>query len=75
MTTNPFDNVESTYFALVNAEGQYSLWPSFAEVPSGWRIAHGEDSREACLDHIERNWIDMRPASLIAEMERAGQEG
>lgn len=68
--TNPFEDTDASYFALVNDEGQYSLWPAFADVPGGWRIAHGEDSREACLDHIERNWTDMRPKSLIDAMER-----
>jgi MbtH protein len=68
---NPFDDEEATFYALVNDEGQYSLWPTFAEVPAGWEIVHGADSREACLDFIEKNWIDMRPKSLIAEMENS----
>jgi len=67
--TNPFDDDNGRFYALVNDEGQYSLWPTFAEVPSGWRIVFGEDSRQACLDHIEANWTDMRPRSLV-ESER-----
>jgi uncharacterized protein YbdZ (MbtH family) len=66
--TNPFENEDGTYYALVNDEGQYSLWPAFVEVPAGWNIAHGEDRRQACLDFIEQNWTDMRPKSLIEEM-------
>ncbi|OHV48188.1 MbtH family protein [Frankia sp. B2] len=66
--TNPFEDESASYFVLVNDEGQYSLWPVFAEVPGGWSIVHGEDSRKACLDFIEENWTDMRPKSLIAEM-------
>jgi MbtH protein len=62
--TNPFENPDSRYLALVNDEGQYSLWPAGTAVPDGWRIAHGEDSRDACLDHIERTWTDLRPAGL-----------
>jgi MbtH protein len=67
--TNPFENPDGSYFALINDEGQYSLWPTFVDVPDGWRIVHGEDSRQACLDYIEENWTDMRPASLIRDME------
>ncbi len=65
---NPFENEEGRYLALVNEEGQYSLWPTFADVPDGWTVAHEEDSRKACLDFIEENWTDMRPKSLIREM-------
>nr|WSW43262.1 MbtH family protein [Streptomyces sp. NBC_01001] len=69
--TNPFDDPEATYLVLVNDEGQYSLWPAFAEVPAGWAIAHEQDSRQACLDYIETNWTDMRPKSLVDAMENA----
>ncbi|CAL9507815.1 MbtH family protein [Saccharothrix sp. NPDC042600] len=67
--TNPFDDDSGRFYALVNDEGQYSLWPTFAEVPAGWRVVFGEDSREACLAHIEAAWVDMRPRSLV-ESER-----
>ena len=66
--TNPFDE-PGQFLALINDEKQYSLWPTFAEVPSGWSIAHGPEEREACLEFIERAWTDMRPASLIRDME------
>lgn len=66
--TNPFENEDGVYYALVNDEGQYSLWPTFAEIPEGWSVAFGEDNRTACLDFIERTWTDMRPKSLIEEM-------
>lgn len=67
--TNPFENEDGSYFALVNDEGQYSLWPTFADVPVGWTAVYGEDTRAACLGFIEENWTDMRPKSLIKEME------
>ncbi|MFE2428509.1 MbtH family protein [Streptomyces sp. NPDC059373] len=67
---NPFDNEDGVFYALINDEGQYSLWPTFADVPAGWEIAFGEDTRKACLDHIEENWTDMRPKSLIEEMKQ-----
>jgi MbtH protein len=65
--TNPFDEADGRFYALVNHEGQYSLWPTFAEVPAGWRITFGEDSRDACLDFIERSWTDLRPLSARTE--------
>lgn len=63
--TNPFENEDGTYHALVNDEGQYSLWPTFVDVPDGWTIAHEAGTRAACLAFIEENWTDMRPKSLV----------
>ncbi|WP_328872932.1 MbtH family protein [Streptomyces sp. NBC_00287] len=65
---NPFDDEEGLCLVLVNDENQHSLWPSFSDVPAGWTVAHGEDTRKNCLDYVSRNWTDMRPASLIREM-------
>ncbi|MFI5606843.1 MbtH family protein [Amycolatopsis sp. NPDC051903] len=67
--TNPFENPDGTYLVLVNDEGQHSLWPEFVAVPAGWTTACGPDSRQACLDHVERNWTDLRPKSLIEAMD------
>jgi MbtH protein len=66
--TNPFEEENGTYVALINDEGQYSLWPNFIEIPAGWTVDHGPDSRQACLDHINQRWTDMRPKSLIQSM-------
>jgi MbtH protein len=66
--TNPFDDEDGRFLVLRNDEGQYSLWPSFIDVPAGWHVVHEEDSRAACLQYIEDNWTDMRPNSLIASM-------
>lgn len=70
MATNPFEDEDGIYLVLINDEGQHSLWPVFAEVPDGWTVAHPEDTREACIDFIEENWTDMRPKSLIEEMNK-----
>jgi MbtH protein len=70
MTTNPFEDENGIYHVLINDEGQYSLWPSFKEVPLGWKIVHKSDNRAACLEFIEQNWKDMRPRSLIERMEK-----
>ena len=66
--TNPFEDENAMCHVLVNDEGQYSLWPSFKDVPQGWTIAKKSDSRAACLDYINQNWTDMRPNSLIERM-------
>jgi MbtH protein len=72
--SNPFENEDGSYFALINEEAQYSLWPAWADVPAGWTVVHGEDTRQACLDFIEENWTDMRPKSLVEEMKKYDEE-
>ena len=67
--SNPFDDADAKFKVLVNAENQHSLWPVFAEVPAGWTVVFGEDSRTACVEYIEKNWTDMRPTSLIEAMD------
>ncbi|WP_051065436.1 non-ribosomal peptide synthetase [Nocardiopsis potens] len=52
-----------TYAVVVNAEGQYSVWPVQRPVPEGWRAEGPQGTREQCLDHIEAVWADMRPLS------------
>jgi len=66
MSTNPFDDGEAIYLVLINDEGQYSLWPAFAAVPTGWRVAHEQDNRDACLKCIADRWVDMRPNPVNA---------
>ncbi|MFD7917461.1 MbtH family protein [Streptomyces sp. NPDC059752] len=69
--SNPFENPDTSYFVLVNDEGQHSLWPAFVAIPGGWTAVHGEDNRQACLDYVNENWTDMRPKSLAAAMDAA----
>ncbi|MFP1979706.1 MbtH family protein [Lonsdalea quercina] len=61
---NPFDDDSLVFQVLVNSQEQYSLWPSFAAVPAGWETVYGPGDRSACLNWIETQWQDMRPASL-----------
>lgn len=71
MSSNPFDDDGGTFYVLVNDEEQHSLWPTFAPVPQGWRVAHGEAggaSRQECLEYVERHWTDLRPRSLREDM-------
>ncbi|MDI2030897.1 MbtH family protein [Saccharopolyspora sp. TS4A08] len=60
--TNPFEDPDAQYYALINDQDQYSLWPAAIEVPAGWTVAHGPTDRQSCVDHIEVHWTDMRPA-------------
>ncbi|RAG82248.1 MbtH family protein [Streptacidiphilus pinicola] len=53
---NAFEDESRSFLALRNERGQYSLWPSGAEVPDGWRIVTGPEDRAACLARIEADW-------------------
>ncbi|RUP02536.1 MAG: MbtH family protein [Mycobacterium sp.] len=64
MSDNPFDNEDGLFFVLINDEEQHSLWPTFAEVPAGWRVVYGEASRADCVEYVDQNWTDIRPKSL-----------
>jgi MbtH protein len=66
--TNPFEDENGRYYVLVNDEDQHSLWPAFAEIPAGWRVAFGEDTRSACVAYVEEHWTDLRPKSLREQM-------
>jgi MbtH protein len=69
--SNPFEDEQAPYRVLVNHENQHSLWPEFADVPAGWTATFGPAPRTRCVEYVERNWTDMRPASLAARMNRA----
>jgi MbtH protein len=73
MAINPFEDENGVYHVLINEEGQHSLWPSFVDVPAGWTIILKSESRSACLEFINKNWIDMRPKSLIRAMEGSSE--
>ncbi|AWI32134.1 MbtH family protein [Streptomyces sp. ICN441] len=67
--SNPFEDDNAAYLVLVNDENQHSLWPVWIDVPAGWTTVHGEAPRQECLDWIEANWTDIRPASLLAALD------
>lgn len=71
---NPFDNEEGTFLVLINDEGQYSLWPHAMDVPPGWSQVGPIGPRAECLSYIEENWTDMRPLSLVRQMEKDAAE-
>ena len=66
--TNPFEDETGSFYVLVNEEDQHSLWPAFAEIPTGWTAVHGKDTRQNCLEYVESHWTDMRPKSLVEAM-------
>lgn len=68
--SNPFDDETGTFCVLVNPEGQYSLWPTFQEIPRGWQEVGPKGDKKTCLDWIQENWTDMRPKSLVEAMSR-----
>ncbi|MCF3639293.1 MbtH family protein [Rhizobium sp. TRM95111] len=59
---NPFDDDRHRFLAVVNEDGQFSLWPDFAAVPPGWSANFGPADRTACLEHIGRVWKGSCPA-------------
>jgi uncharacterized protein YbdZ (MbtH family) len=63
VSINSFDD-NGRFFVSINDEEQHSLWPTFADVPAGWRVVYGETDRAACQDYVEQNWTDIRPKSL-----------
>lgn len=73
--TNPFEDDSAQYLVLVNDEGQHSLWPQFADVPGGWTAAFGPDSRADCLAYVETHWTDLRPRSLVRQLQDGSEPG
>jgi len=64
-----FESEDSQYTVVKNHEEQYSIWAKEKEVPGGWATTGFSGSKEACLDHINEVWTDMRPASLRRKMD------
>jgi MbtH protein len=59
-----FDRDDVAFTVVINHEEQYSIWPTFKDVPKGWTAVGVTGSKKECLDHIEQVWTDMRPLSL-----------
>ncbi|MBD1371008.1 MbtH family protein [Hazenella sp. IB182357] len=62
--SNPFDEVSGHFVVLMNKEGQYSLWPAWIDIPAGWNVQYGEDSKINCLEYINTHWKDLAPRHL-----------
>lgn len=57
-----FDDI-SGFQVVINDEGQHSIWPADRDQPEGWRHTGFVGDREACLQHIDEVWTDLRPVS------------
>ncbi len=57
------------YYVVKNHEEQYSIWPTYKPMPNGWRAVGEAKNKDACLEYIDKVWTDMRPLSLIRQME------
>lgn len=61
-------NDTQRYKVVINHEEQYSIWPEERENALGWKDEGFSGEKQACLDHIENVWTDMRPLSLRQKM-------
>ncbi|MEN3608965.1 MbtH family protein [Plantactinospora sp. ZYX-F-223] len=55
---------DEQFTVVRNEEEQYSVWWRDRTLPAGWFDTGFTGTRQECLDHIDRVWTDMRPASL-----------
>lgn len=62
-----FDQTDTLFHVVVNAEQQYSIWPEYKPVPAGWQEAGISGDRLTCLAHISGIWADMPPREAMAE--------
>lgn len=67
--TAPIASDEPIFLVVVSDEERYSIWPDYKEIPWGWRAEGFNGPRQACLDHIDKVWTDMRPLSLRQAMD------
>jgi MbtH protein len=58
-----FSDESQDFDVVVNAEEQYSIWPSSRELPVGWRPAGFRGVKGDCLTHIDTVWTDITPLS------------
>jgi MbtH protein len=59
---------EEIYVVVVNHEEQYSIWPEYKAIPTGWKTVGRSGLKQDCLDYIKETWTDMRPLSLRQQM-------
>jgi MbtH protein len=56
-----WDDEDRTFIVLVNEKGEYSLWPSFKEIPLGWKDTGQKGSKQECMDYVDKVWTTLRP--------------
>ena len=57
------------YVVVKNDEDQYSIWAVDRPIPAGWRAQDKRGSKQDCLSYIAEHWTDMRPASLVRQLQ------
>ncbi|WP_310620086.1 MbtH family protein [Flexibacterium corallicola] len=62
------DEDEFEYIVLINDEEQHSLWPSFKEIPLGWKQVGPTGTKAECLEYVEEAWPDITPLSVRKRM-------
>ncbi|MFQ1700070.1 MbtH family protein [Loktanella agnita] len=58
MTTN------AQFHVVINDLNEHALWPKHLPVPTGWQHEGFSGSRADCMQHIDKVWSDMTPATL-----------
>jgi len=75
MTTANLGNVDAYTIdgdllkVIVNAEGQYSIWPAKKETPAGWKETGFTGTKAECSQYVDQEWTDLRPISLQVAMQ------
>ena len=60
--------------AVVNGDGQYSVWPAGRPLPAGWRSVGAAGSRAQCLAEITGIWPDSLPRTARPGAGRTARE-
>ncbi|MFM0046438.1 MbtH family protein [Paraburkholderia sediminicola] len=63
----------TVYNVVVNHEDQYSIWPTYKNLPAGWNTAGKQGTKAECLAYIDEVWVDMRPLSLRQAMDNPAE--
>ncbi len=64
---------DDLYYVVVNEEEQYSIWPSYHEIPAGWLKVRDPAPKEDSLDWINEVWTDMTPRSVREALGRMSE--
>ncbi len=52
----------AVFSVVINDDAQYSILPSGAPLPAGWREVGVTGSKAECLAHVAVVWADIRPS-------------
>ncbi len=73
MFTEFTDNIH--YIIILDQDGgtEYCLWPEGKATPRGWQSVGYAGSKQACINHLQQIWPDMRPLPVHREMAKLAQ--